>query len=40
MGQNHGYYKKGKIAEALHIREEKLDLNVKSESVKLKLFNL
>ena len=39
IGQNYGYYKKRKIAEALHIREKKPDLNVKSESVKLKLFN-
>ena len=39
IGKNYGYYKKRKIAEALHIREKKPDLNVKSESVKLKLFN-
>ena len=31
--------KKRKIAEALHLREKKPDLNVKSESVKLTLFN-
>ena len=38
IGQNYGYYKKRKIAEALHIHEKKPDLNVKSESMKLKLF--
>ena len=26
IGQNYGYYKKRKIAEALHIREKKPDL--------------
>ena len=37
--KNYGYFKNWKISQALHIQEKKPNLNVQSESVKLKLFN-
>ena len=38
IGHNYGYYRKRIIADAIHIREKKLDWNVQSEFIRLELF--